>query len=81
METDFRSGFRVVIAFVVVVSLSGHLALVESRRPKNVQVALQAKWTGTPILLEAGYVPFLPLWYIDFVLFIIPYCIRFYVIL
>ncbi|KAG5548754.1 hypothetical protein RHGRI_014196 [Rhododendron griersonianum] len=54
METDFRSGFRVVIAFVVVLSLSGHLALVESRRPKNVQVALQAKWTGTPILLEAG---------------------------
>ncbi|KAI8555132.1 hypothetical protein RHMOL_Rhmol05G0150600 [Rhododendron molle] len=54
MGTDFRSGFRVVIAFVVFLSLSGHLALVESRRPKNVQVALQAKWTGTPILLEAG---------------------------
>lgn len=77
METDFRSGFRVVIAFVVVLSLSGHLALVESRRPKNVQVALQAKWTGTPILLEAGYVPFYRYgtWILFFVLFIIPYCI------
>lgn len=54
MGTHFRSGFRVLIAFVVFLSLSGHLALVESRQPKNVQVALRAKWTGTPILLEAG---------------------------
>lgn len=26
----------------------------ENRRPKNVQVALRAKWSGTPLLLEAG---------------------------
>lgn len=26
----------------------------QSRRPKNVQVAVRAKWSGTPVLLEAG---------------------------
>ncbi|KAK6156984.1 hypothetical protein DH2020_011232 [Rehmannia glutinosa] len=28
----------------------------EHRGPKNVQVALRAKWPGTPLLLEAGFV-------------------------
>ncbi|PSS26754.1 UDP-glucose:glycoprotein like [Actinidia chinensis var. chinensis] len=54
MEAQFRSGFWVLIVFVIFFSLSGDLASVESRRPKNVQVSLQAKWSGTPILLEAG---------------------------
>ncbi|XP_059648174.1 UDP-glucose:glycoprotein glucosyltransferase isoform X1 [Cornus florida] len=54
METRFRSGFWVLFALVVFLSLSGHLVSGESRRPKNVQVALRAKWSGTPLLLEAG---------------------------
>ncbi|GFY94719.1 similar to EMS-MUTAGENIZED BRI1 SUPPRESSOR 1 [Actinidia rufa] len=54
MEPQFRSGFSVFIVFVIFFGLSGDLVSVESRRPKNVQVALQAKWSGTPILLEAG---------------------------
>ena len=58
MEAQFRSGFWVLIVFVIFFSLSGDLVSVESRRPKNVQVALQAKWSGTPILLEAGYALF-----------------------
>ncbi|PSS19044.1 UDP-glucose:glycoprotein like [Actinidia chinensis var. chinensis] len=54
MEPQFRSGFWVFIVFVIFFGLSGDLVSVESRRPKNVQVALQAKWSGTSILLEAG---------------------------
>ncbi|KAL7002014.1 hypothetical protein U1Q18_003164 [Sarracenia purpurea var. burkii] len=54
MEAHFRSGYWVLILFVFFLSFSGHLVSVESRRPKNVQVALQAKWSGTSILLEAG---------------------------
>lgn len=30
------------------------------QRPKNVQTALCAKWSGTPLLLEAAYVLVLP---------------------
>lgn len=30
------------------------------QRPKNVQTALRAKWSGTPLLLEAAYVLVLP---------------------
>ncbi|THG16451.1 hypothetical protein TEA_010218 [Camellia sinensis var. sinensis] len=54
MWTHFRSGCWVLFVFVGFLSLSGNLVSVESRRPKNVQVALQAKWSGTPLLLEAG---------------------------
>lgn len=54
MVTRFRSGFCVLfillcVSFYGFVSISG-----ENRRPKNVQVAVRAKWEGTPVLLEAG---------------------------
>jgi UDP-glucose:glycoprotein glucosyltransferase len=44
-------------AVLVSVLLAGCLApgcaAAEIRRQKNVQVALRAKWAGTPLLLEA----------------------------
>ncbi|KAL5787384.1 hypothetical protein ACOSP7_004333 [Xanthoceras sorbifolium] len=54
MESRFRSGFCVLVLFVCV--CIGGLGSVtgENRRPKNVQVAIRAKWSGTPLLLEAG---------------------------
>lgn len=59
METRLRSGFWVLITTAVCISLllCGGFSSVsaETRRPKNVQVALRAKWSGTSLLLEAGY--------------------------
>ncbi|KAK1548954.1 hypothetical protein Q3G72_001893 [Acer saccharum] len=54
MESRFRSGFCVLVFFSCV--CIGGLGSVtgENRRPKNVQVAIRAKWSGTPLLLEAG---------------------------
>ncbi|KAK0591027.1 hypothetical protein LWI29_034667 [Acer saccharum] len=54
MESCFRSGFCVLVLFVYV--CIGEIGSVtgENRRPKNVQVAIRAKWSGTPLLLEAG---------------------------
>lgn len=42
--------------FLVCLCFSGILSSVyaDTRRPKNVQVSLHAKWSGTPLLLEAG---------------------------
>lgn len=54
METRFRSTFFVVIALVFLGLCGVGSVSAEDRRPKNVQVALQAKWSGTPLLLEAG---------------------------
>lgn len=47
---------RWVLFVIVVLALSGSCLPVsaQSRSPKNVQVALRAKWSGTPLLLEAG---------------------------
>eukprot|EP00257_Ricinus_communis_P021573 XP_015581097.1 UDP-glucose:glycoprotein glucosyltransferase isoform X1 [Ricinus communis] len=54
MGTRFRSGFCVLI-IVLCVSFCGLFSVHgENRRPKNVQVAIRAKWEGTPVLLEAG---------------------------
>ncbi|CAN0880692.1 UDP-glucose:glycoprotein glucosyltransferase [Linum grandiflorum] len=52
--TGFRSSFCALIigaclCFSALDPVSG-----QNRRPKNVQVAVRAKWEGTPILLEAG---------------------------
>ncbi|KAI9177410.1 hypothetical protein LWI28_014868 [Acer negundo] len=54
MESCFRSGFCVLVLFVYV--CIGEIGSVtgENRRPKNVQVAIRGKWSGTPLLLEAG---------------------------
>ncbi|KAK8444902.1 hypothetical protein SEVIR_9G223900v4 [Setaria viridis] len=53
-----RSGVLAAAAVLVSVLLVGCLASVgagaEIRRQKNVQVALRAKWAGTPLLLEAS---------------------------
>ncbi|KAK3016326.1 hypothetical protein RJ639_007306, partial [Escallonia herrerae] len=57
MERRSRSGFWVLSSLIVValcISLCGYPVSAETRRPKNVQVALRAKWPGTPLLLEAG---------------------------
>ncbi|GLJ16960.1 hypothetical protein SUGI_0293070 [Cryptomeria japonica] len=45
------SGFLIILAIVI-----GICGVAESRhpQPKNVQVSLRAKWSGTPLLLEAG---------------------------
>ncbi|KAJ4717311.1 UDP-glucose:glycoprotein glucosyltransferase-like [Melia azedarach] len=54
MERTFRSGFCVLI-ILLCVSLCGFASVcAEIRKPKNVQVAVRAKWSGTPLLLEAG---------------------------
>ncbi|KAG2537562.1 hypothetical protein PVAP13_9NG299400 [Panicum virgatum] len=53
-----RSGVSAAAAVLVSVLLVGGLASggagAEIRRQKNVQVALRAKWAGTPLLLEAS---------------------------
>ena len=41
------------VAAVIVGCLAGGVSAAEIRRQKNVQVALRAKWAGTPLLLEA----------------------------
>ncbi|KAI4296235.1 hypothetical protein L6164_036209 [Bauhinia variegata] len=54
MGTLCRSGYWVLILLACLGMLSIGSAFADSRRPKNVQVSLQAKWSGTPLLLEAG---------------------------
>ncbi|KAL3814493.1 hypothetical protein ACJIZ3_015761 [Penstemon smallii] len=54
MTTPFRSGFFFLILLVFCFCLSTPSVSAQNRSPKNVQVALRAKWSGTPILLEAG---------------------------
>ena len=58
METRFRSGSCALVILVCVVGFCGFgsVSCGENRRPKNVQVAIRAKWEGTSILLEAGYI-------------------------
>lgn len=52
-----RSGLWVLILVVVLLGICEIGSVVaQNRRPKNVQVAVRAKWSGTPLLLEAGYV-------------------------
>ncbi|KAK9286489.1 hypothetical protein L1049_014887 [Liquidambar formosana] len=53
MGTRLRSGCFVVILLVVLCCGVGSVSA-ENRRPKNVQVEVRAKWSGTSVLLEAG---------------------------
>ncbi|KAM7250288.1 hypothetical protein ACFE04_022171 [Oxalis oulophora] len=53
MEPGLRSGL-VLICLVLVVCCVIDPVLGDNRKPKNVQVAVKAKWSGTPLLLEAG---------------------------
>ncbi|GMH06742.1 hypothetical protein Nepgr_008582 [Nepenthes gracilis] len=53
MESRQGSGFWVLIVLICG-GICGILVSAQNHRPKNVQVALRAKWEGTPLLLEAG---------------------------
>ncbi|KAJ0970439.1 hypothetical protein J5N97_023316 [Dioscorea zingiberensis] len=46
--------FGAVLIAIFFLSFAVGSGSAESRRPKNVQVSLRAKWPGTPLLLEAG---------------------------
>ncbi|KAL6178989.1 hypothetical protein ACLB2K_050505 [Fragaria x ananassa] len=46
-------GTRLAYAFIILICLIGSVSA-QNRRPKNVQVAVRAKWSATPLLLEAG---------------------------
>jgi UDP-glucose:glycoprotein glucosyltransferase len=50
----FRSGRCCCFLFLVVTTFSLLIVAADNRSPKNVQTALRAKWSGTPLLLEAG---------------------------
>ncbi|KAL0548907.1 hypothetical protein IC582_013384 [Cucumis melo] len=50
----FRSGCRPLIVVLLLAIYGGSGVFAEIRKPKNVQVAVQAKWSGTSVLLEAG---------------------------
>ncbi|CAI9304355.1 unnamed protein product [Lactuca saligna] len=54
MKTRIRSGFQILIIIAVCIIVCGYSVSAETQRPKNVQVALRAKWPGTSLLLEAG---------------------------
>ncbi|OMO74262.1 Glycosyl transferase, family 8 [Corchorus capsularis] len=54
METRFRSRFCTLILLACVIVSGFTFVGAQNRRPKNVQVAVRAKWSGTPLLLEAG---------------------------
>ncbi|KAJ4874821.1 UDP-glucose:glycoprotein glucosyltransferase [Raphanus sativus] len=49
MWTNLRSVLCALLLLFVVFTVNA-----QNRRPKNVQVAVKAKWQGTPLLLEAG---------------------------
>ena len=55
----FGSGCGALVVLSLLVIYGGSGAFSEIRRPKNVQVAVQAKWPGTSVLLEAGYFCFI----------------------
>ncbi|KAM0977342.1 hypothetical protein ACFX13_020469 [Malus domestica] len=54
MRTRFKSAFCAVIVLVCLGASGIGLVSGQNRRPKNVQAAVRAKWSGTPLLLEAG---------------------------
>lgn len=54
----YRSACLVLILFLIL-GIGTGIASSETPRPKNVQASLGAKWSGTPLLLEAGYASFL----------------------
>ncbi|XP_012458584.1 UDP-glucose:glycoprotein glucosyltransferase [Gossypium raimondii] len=54
MDTCFRSRFCILILLTCLLISGFTFVGAQNRRPKNVQVAIRAKWSGTPLLLEAG---------------------------
>ncbi|KAJ1435014.1 UDP-glucose:Glycoprotein Glucosyltransferase [Sesbania bispinosa] len=49
-----RSGCWLLLLTVTFLGIASTSTFADTRRPKNVQAALRAKWSGTPLLLEAG---------------------------
>ena len=65
-RSSSNSWALIVAACLALLLLTPQPAFSDIRRPKNVQAALRAKWSGTPLLLEAGYgllYAFLPLYF------------------
>lgn len=54
MDTRFGSRFCVLIFLSYLICCGFTSVGAQNRRPKNVQIAVRAKWSGTPLLLEAG---------------------------
>ncbi|XWS67943.1 hypothetical protein CRYUN_Cryun04dG0048000 [Craigia yunnanensis] len=54
MKTRFRSRFCTLIFLACLIFCGFTFVGAQNRRPKNVQVAIRAKWSGTPLLLETG---------------------------
>ncbi|MBA0572609.1 hypothetical protein Golob_002937 [Gossypium lobatum] len=54
MDACFRSRFCILILLTCLLISGFTFVGAQNRRPKNVQVAIRAKWSGTPLLLEAG---------------------------
>ncbi|XP_022726085.1 UDP-glucose:glycoprotein glucosyltransferase-like isoform X2 [Durio zibethinus] len=54
MGTGFRSRFFILISLAYLIFCGFNFVGAQNRRPKNVQIAIRAKWSGTPLLLEAG---------------------------
>ncbi|KAE8669400.1 UDP-glucose:glycoprotein glucosyltransferase [Hibiscus syriacus] len=54
MDALFRSRFRILFILACLLICGFAFVGAQNRRPKNVQVAIRAKWSGTPLLLEAG---------------------------
>lgn len=55
MGTRLRSALWILIVLVCLLGPSGIASVyAQNRQPKNVQAAVRAKWSGTPLLLEAG---------------------------
>ncbi|GAB4848141.1 hypothetical protein Ancab_002807 [Ancistrocladus abbreviatus] len=53
MEAHRRSCFPILLILACII-VSGFSVSAQNHRLKNVQVALRAKWEGTPLLIEAG---------------------------
>ncbi|XP_022763284.1 UDP-glucose:glycoprotein glucosyltransferase-like isoform X2 [Durio zibethinus] len=54
METHVRSRFCTLIVLACFLFCGLTFVGAQNRRPKNVQIAVREKWSGTPLLLEAG---------------------------
>ncbi|KAK8564297.1 hypothetical protein V6N12_036423 [Hibiscus sabdariffa] len=54
MDAVFRSRFCILFLLTCLLICGFASVGAQNQRPKNVQVAIRAKWSGTPLLLEAG---------------------------
>ncbi|KAL4354673.1 hypothetical protein GQ457_06G002390 [Hibiscus cannabinus] len=54
MDAIFKSRFCILFLLTCLLICGFASVGAQNQRPKNVQVAIRAKWSGTPLLLEAG---------------------------